>query len=75
MATNQYRDRNGDSMMPKRDFVIRNGVLVSARKDIVDAIVPKGVHTLGYWAFRDCTNLTTIDTSNVTTIGNWAFRG
>ena len=42
--------------------------------EIKDLIIPNGVTTIGKWAFRECTGLTSVTIPNsVTTIGNLAF--
>ena len=58
------------------DFEIENGVLKFYKWVGGNVVIPNGVTTIGDYAFRDCTSLTSVTIPNsVTKIGMGAFNG
>jgi hypothetical protein len=56
------------------DFVIENGVLIKYQGPGGDVVIPEGVTSIGVWAFKDCSSLTSVVIPNgVTSIGDEAF--
>ena len=56
------------------DFVIENGVLKKYTGPGGEVVVPKGVTSIGWDAFRDCSSLTSVTIpEGVTSIENNAF--
>ena len=56
------------------DFVIENGVLKKYQGQGGDVVIPEGVTSIGNWAFKDCSSLTSVVIPNgVTSIGDSAF--
>ena len=56
------------------DFEIKDGVLVKYNGNSADVVIPYGVTSIGYLAFKGCRELTSVVIpDSVTSIGNWAF--
>ena len=72
-------DRSSAKSIGAKDarLTIENGVLVKCAEDAKgELIIPNGVTSIGYSAFRNCTSLTSITIPNsVTSIGDSAFSG
>ena len=63
-------------MSNPNDFVIENGVLKKYRGSGGDVVVPEGVTSIGYSAFKDCRSLKSITLpKSMTSIGKEAFYG
>ncbi len=61
-------------MENKQDFVIENGVLKKYTGPGGDVTIPAGVTEIGFSAFKDCTNLTSVTIpESVTEIGYNVF--
>jgi hypothetical protein len=57
-----------------QDFVIERGVLKKYNGPGGNVIIPDGVTYIGYYAFYNCSSLTSVTIPNtVTGIGNYAF--
>lgn len=55
-------------------LLIKDNVVVGAKRDITTATIPNGIVGIGDYAFQDCSSLTSITIpSSVTSIGNYAF--
>ena len=58
------------------DFVIENGVLKKYQGQGGDVVIPEGVTSIGNWAFKGCSSLTSVVIpEGVTSIGDLAFNG
>ena len=63
---------------PLSDFEIEDGELFEykGKNDGEDVVIPSNVTSIGGYAFRGCTGLTSITIpDSVTSIGDWAFYG
>ena len=55
-------------------FDIQDGVLMKYTGTGGDVVIPKGVKTIGIWAFKECADITSITIpDSVTTIKQGAF--
>ena len=65
-ATLADKEQNG--------LLIKDNVVVGAKRDITTATIPNGIVGIGSYAFRDCSSLTSVTIPNsVTSIGSQAF--
>ena len=56
-------------------LLIKNGTIISCRKNVVSTSIPEGITSIGSYAFQGCSSLTSITIPNsVTSIERYAFK-
>ena len=69
-------DKTADAKADKNGFIIEDGVLTGYTGPGGDIVIPKGVTSIGDYAFYDCDSITSVSIpKSVTSIGEFAFAG
>lgn len=68
--------KTADAKADKNGFIIEDGVLTDYTGPGGDIVIPKGVTSIGDYAFYNCDSITSVSIpKSVTSIGDYAFKG